>query len=228
MKLKVLVAALSLSAAIGATAQGSNASLINNEQQRAKVHYPSSWIVKAGAGVAMPIGDFEEKPAVFSYNLLLEYQKQINDFGLFVGGQIGISSAPEWDWDYLYDDEGYHIEDEDGRDLFKTSSTSNFGASIGPVFGLVRPINDKVDFTGHVGALFQTDFDCIMIKPEIGVGCIYGNWMFEIVGAYAYIFDSDSYLPYEYRSYYYDNDGYWSENTVDQYFDLRFNIGYKF
>lgn len=219
MKLKVLVAALSLSAAIGATAQGSNASLINNEQQRAKVHYPSSWIVKAGAGVALPIGNFDEKPAVFSYNLLLEYQKQINDFGLFVGGQVGISSAPEWDCDYLHDDEGYYIVDEYGRYLFKNSSTSsNFGGSIGPVFGLVRPINDNWDFTGHIGAIFNFDSECKgIIKPEIGLGCTRGNWMFEIVGAYCHLFS------------------YWKLTTEDRTcdcfdgcFDLRFNIGYKF
>lgn len=219
MKLKVLVAALSLSAAIGATAQGSNASLINNEQQRAKVHYPSSWIVKAGAGVTLPIGSFDEKPAVFSYNLLLEYQKQINDFGLFVGGQIGISSAPEWDWDYLYDDEGYYIRDEDGYVLHKGFGKTLFGGSIGPVFGLVRPINDKVDFTGHIGAIFNFDSECKgIIKPEIGLGCIRGNWMFEIVGAYCHGL-TGWHLPTKNRTdydYFYD------------YFDLRFNIGYKF
>lgn len=205
MKLKVLVAALSLSAAIGATAQGSNASLINNEQQRAKVHYPSSWIVKAGAGVALPIGSFDEKPAVFSYNLLLEYQKQINDFGLFVGGQIGISSAPDWDRDYDYDGDRYYGF---GKTLF--------GGSIGPIFGLVRPINDKVDFTGHIGAIFNFDSDCKgIIKPEIGLGCIRGNWMFEIVGAYCHVF-SDWYLVGDYRS------------SFSDCFDLRINIGYKF
>ena len=208
MKLKVLVAALSLSAAIGATAQGSNASLINNEQQRAKVHYPSSWIVKAGAGVALPIGSFGEKPAVFSYNLLLEYQKQINDFGLFVGGQIGISSAPEWDCDYDYDGDRYY-----------GFSKTLFGGSIGPILGLVRPINDKVDFTGHIGAIFNFDSDSkAIIKPEIGLGCIRGNWMFEIVGAYCHIF-SYWHLPTENRT---DFD-YFSDC-----FDLRFNIGYKF
>lgn len=216
MKLKVLVAALSLSAAIGATAQGSNASLINNEQQRAKVHYPSSWIVKAGAGVALPIGSFDEKPAVFSYNLLLEYQKQINDFGLFVGGQIGISSAPEWDWDYLYDDEGYYIRDEDGNALRKGFGKTLFGGSIGPIFGLVRPINDKVDFTGHIGAIFNFDSESTgIIKPEIGLGCIRGNWMFEIVGAYCHVFSTWS-LHADYS------------RSFSSCFDLRFNIGYKF
>lgn len=215
MKLKVLVAALSLCAAIGATAQGSNASLINNEQQRAKVHYPSSWIVKAGAGVALPIGNFDEKPAVFSYNLLLEYQKQINDFGLFVGGQIGISSAPEWDRDYLHDDEGYVIIDEDGRELRKGFGKTLFGGSIGPIFGLVRPINDKVDFTGHIGAIFNFDSESTGIKPEIGLGCIRGNWMFEIVGAYCHVF-SNWYLVGDYGS------------SFSDCFDLRFNIGYKF
>lgn len=214
MKLKVLVAALSLSAAIGATAQGSNASLINNEQQRAIVHYPSSWIVKAGAGVALPIGNFDEKPAVFSYNLLLEYQKQINDFGLFVGGQIGISSAPEWDCNWHGEWYGDYYEG-----YYEGYSKSNFGGSIGPVFGLVRPINDKVDFTGHIGAIFNFDSESqAIIKPEIGLGCIRGNWMFEIVGAYCYIC------------------GIWKQTTEDRTdydyfdgcFDLRFNIGYKF
>lgn len=93
-------------------------------------------------------------------NIELGIKHQLNDHGLYIGGEIGgILSSMESN-DVLHD------------------HTTGFMLRIGPTLGLIKPIKENLNFDGHIGIGYgYCDATCIhYFNAELGGGVWYKKY----------------------------------------------------
>ena len=137
--------------------------------KKERINYGHDWVVKLGGGVNI-VGD-HEMPRTYSYNFSFGYHHILNTQGLYLGGQVGVTSADRMVFDY-HPIVIHHI-------------SHNIGLYVGPVFGIKIRLADNIKFDQHIGVSyfhrFQNDYwDDEKIHWNLGLGLWFNRFLVEV------------------------------------------------
>ena len=178
----LLAAVLCAGAATAQIIRTESHSITVMENKKPKVDHGHNFLIKAGAGF-MVDDDFYKTTKV-KYSAIFGYQKQFTGSGLYWGAQAGLNAIMYEDVDW----ENYHWYTESAPVL-----------SIGPTFGIKRPLGAHTTFDSHIGVGYALTLgisgyenDKHRVIWEAGAGVWFNRFLVELEyqGSHGYVTDN--------------------------------------
>ena len=175
----LLAAVLCVGAATAQIIRTESHSITVMENKKPKVDHGHNFLIKAGAGFMAAEGDTKVK-----YSAIFGYQKQFTGSGLYWGAQAGLNAVmyEDVDWD------NYYWYGESAPAL-----------SVGPTFGIKRPLGTNTTFDSHIGVGYALalgisgdDNDKHRVIWEVGAGVWFNRFLVELEyqGSHGYVTDN--------------------------------------